>query len=69
MADPFDTIQLLGSSGVGGSPATVTWQGATVLSYANVLERTGIFSSFICSTSPPDPTHHSSWGSVKSLYR
>lgn len=68
-AVPSDKIQLLGSSGGGGSPATVTWQGATVLSYVNVFEQTGIFSSLNCSPSPPDPTQRASWGAVKSLYR
>jgi len=68
-AGPTENIQMLGFSDLGGSSATVTWQGATVFDFNNVFERTGIFSSFNCSSSGPDPTRSSTWGAVKSLYR
>lgn len=63
-------ILMLGSSGVGGSAATVTWQSGVVLGYSVAVENNGgFFASLGCSPSGPNPTRGSSWGAVKSLYR
>jgi hypothetical protein len=58
-----------GNMGLGGSDATVTWQGAFVHAYQSVFERTSDYVDMACDPDNRVPARTSTWGAVKSLYR
>ena len=58
-----------GNVGLGGSDATVTWQGAFVHEYTAITERASEYVSMTCDPDNSVPARYSTWGAVKSLYR
>ncbi len=64
-----DINMYAGNVGLGGTDATVTWQGAFVHGYLSVFERTSDYVDMACDPDNSVPARTSTWGAVKSLYR